>query len=106
MASNSARRPGTIVSPSSLRYRWASSIPQFRFGGAFTLLFIIEHLTIGRPAGSGDPHRTVRVASTPWTFVILVGTLFLCFAIGMPISYSLGVGALAGALWIGIPPKR
>ena len=36
---------------------------------------------------------------------ILVGTLFLCFAIGMPISYSLGVGALAGALWIGIPPE-
>jgi hypothetical protein len=37
--------------------------------------------------------------------LILVGTLFLCFAIGMPISYSLGVGALAGALWIGIPPE-
>jgi tripartite ATP-independent transporter DctM subunit len=36
---------------------------------------------------------------------ILLGTLFLCFAIGMPISYSLGLGALAGALWIGIPPE-
>src|ERR1039458_2890637 len=36
---------------------------------------------------------------------ILLGTLFLCFAIGMPISYSLGIGALAGALWIGIPPE-
>src|ERR1051325_2121613 len=36
---------------------------------------------------------------------ILLGTLFLCFFIGMPISYSLGVGALAGALWIGIPPE-
>jgi tripartite ATP-independent transporter DctM subunit len=36
---------------------------------------------------------------------ILLGTLFLCFAIGMPISYSLGFGALAGALWIGIPPE-
>src|SRR5690242_21223226 len=35
--------------------------------------------------------------------LILLGTLFLCFAIGMPISYSLGIGALAGALWIGIP---
>ena len=35
-------------------------------------------------------------------FVLLV-TLFLCFAIGMPISYSLGIGALAGAMWIGIP---
>lgn len=34
---------------------------------------------------------------------ILLGTLFLCFAIGMPISYSLGLGALVGALWIGIP---
>jgi tripartite ATP-independent transporter DctM subunit len=36
---------------------------------------------------------------------ILLGTLFLCFALGMPISYSLGFGALAGALWIGIPPE-
>ncbi len=36
---------------------------------------------------------------------ILLGTLFLCFGIGMPISYSLGFGALAGALWIGIPPE-
>src|ERR1035441_8795425 len=34
---------------------------------------------------------------------IFLGTLFLCFAIGMPISYSLGIGALAGAWSIGIP---
>jgi len=37
--------------------------------------------------------------------VILLGTLFLCFGIGMPISYALGFGALAGALWVGIPPE-
>jgi tripartite ATP-independent transporter DctM subunit len=37
--------------------------------------------------------------------LILLGTLFLCFAIGMPISYSLGLGALVGAFWIGIPPE-
>ena len=36
---------------------------------------------------------------------ILLGTLFLCFGIGMPISYALGVGALVGALWIGIPAE-
>jgi tripartite ATP-independent transporter DctM subunit len=36
---------------------------------------------------------------------ILLGTLFLCFGIGMPISYALGIGALAGALWIGIPAE-
>src|SRR5882757_6419230 len=36
---------------------------------------------------------------------ILLGTLFLCFAIGMPISYALGMGALAGTLWIGLPPE-
>ena len=29
---------------------------------------------------------------------ILLGTLFLCFGIGMPISYALGFGALVGAL--------
>ena len=27
------------------------------FGGVFTLLFIIEHLTIGRPAYEADPHH-------------------------------------------------
>jgi TRAP-type mannitol/chloroaromatic compound transport system permease large subunit len=37
--------------------------------------------------------------------LILLGTLFVCFAIGMPISYSLGLGALVGALWIGVPPE-
>src|SRR3954451_20471102 len=35
--------------------------------------------------------------------LILLGTLFVCFAIGMAISYALGMGALAGTLWIGIP---
>ncbi len=36
---------------------------------------------------------------------VLLGTLFLCFGIGMPISYALGFGALVGALWIEIPPE-
>src|SRR5260370_19538181 len=36
---------------------------------------------------------------------ILLGTLFVCFAIGMPISYALGMGAVAGTLWIGLPPE-
>src|SRR3954453_5310755 len=36
---------------------------------------------------------------------ILLGTLVVCFAIGMPISYALGMGALAGTLWIGLPPE-
>ncbi len=47
---------------------WQNSIAEFPFlsvglvyspipiGGAFTLLFIIEHLTIGRPAAEADPH--------------------------------------------------
>jgi TRAP-type C4-dicarboxylate transport system permease small subunit len=30
------------------------------FSGALTLLFIVEHLTIGRPAGAGDPHLPVE----------------------------------------------
>lgn len=37
--------------------------------------------------------------------LILLGSLFICFGIGMPISYALGVSALAGALWIGIPAE-
>jgi TRAP-type C4-dicarboxylate transport system permease small subunit len=52
---------------------WNNTIADFPFlsvgvvyaaipiGGALTLLFIIEHLTIGRPAGAGtDPHLPVE----------------------------------------------
>src|ERR1700746_357601 len=35
-------------------------------------------------------------------FFIVIGTLFFCFAIGVPIAYSLGLAAGAGALPIGI----
>src|SRR5213592_1305226 len=35
--------------------------------------------------------------------LILLGCLFVLFAIGMPIAYSLGLAAIAGALWIGVP---
>jgi tripartite ATP-independent transporter DctM subunit len=35
--------------------------------------------------------------------LIVVATLIICFAIGVPIAYALGLGALAGAYWIGIP---
>src|ERR1700676_836720 len=36
-------------------------------------------------------------------FFVVVLTLFACFAIGVPIAYSLALAAIAGALWIGIP---
>src|SRR5436309_9551933 len=35
--------------------------------------------------------------------LVLLGCLFVLFAIGMPIAYSLGLAAIAGALWIGVP---
>src|SRR4051795_3226266 len=35
--------------------------------------------------------------------LLLVGTLFLLFALGLPIAYSLGLAAIVGALWIDIP---
>jgi len=34
---------------------------------------------------------------------VLLCSLFLAFALGVPIAYSLGLAALAGAVWIGIP---
>ena len=37
--------------------------------------------------------------------LIVLGTLLVCFALGVPIAYALGLGALAGAYWIGIPLK-
>src|SRR5271165_6304829 len=35
--------------------------------------------------------------------LIVIGSLFICFALGVPIAYALGLAALAGAYWIGIP---
>ncbi len=51
---------------------WNNTIAEFPFlsvgvvyspiplGGLFTLLFIIEHLTIGRPAAEADPHLPIE----------------------------------------------
>ena len=36
---------------------------------------------------------------------IVIGTLFACIAIGVPIAYALGLSALAAAWWIDIPPE-
>jgi len=35
--------------------------------------------------------------------LIPIGVMFLCFAMGVPIAYSLGVAAVVGAFWIEIP---
>src|SRR5436189_2643895 len=34
---------------------------------------------------------------------VLLVTMFFCFAIGVPIAYSLALASIAGAMWIGIP---
>src|SRR5262244_768189 len=36
---------------------------------------------------------------------VLLVTMFFCFVIGVPIAYALALAAIAGALWIGIPPE-
>ena len=38
--------------------------------------------------------------------LIVLLTLFVCFAIGMPIAYALGVAALAGAFSSEYRPRR
>ena len=35
--------------------------------------------------------------------LVVLGTLFGCIAVGVPIAYALGLAALAGAFWIDIP---
>jgi tripartite ATP-independent transporter DctM subunit len=37
--------------------------------------------------------------------LIVIGALFACIAIGMPIAYALGLAALVAAWWIDIPPE-
>src|SRR5262249_61080775 len=34
---------------------------------------------------------------------VLLATMLACFLIGVPIAYALGLAAIAGAVWIGIP---
>src|SRR6202142_471813 len=34
---------------------------------------------------------------------VLLVTMFFCFLIGVPVAYSLGLAAIAGAMWIGVP---
>src|SRR5579863_2365746 len=36
--------------------------------------------------------------------LLVLASLALCFALGVPIAYGLGLAALAGAWWSGIPP--
>ena len=35
--------------------------------------------------------------------LIVIASLFVCITLGVPIAYALGLAALAGAYWIGIP---
>jgi tripartite ATP-independent transporter DctM subunit len=35
--------------------------------------------------------------------LIPIGAMFVCFAMGVPIAYSLGIAAIVGAFWIDIP---
>ncbi len=35
--------------------------------------------------------------------LILLGSMFLFIALGVPVAYAMGLAAVAGALWIGIP---
>jgi hypothetical protein len=35
--------------------------------------------------------------------LIVIASLFVCFAFGVAIAYALDLAALAGAYWIGIP---
>lgn len=37
--------------------------------------------------------------------LLVIGTLFACIAIGVPIAYALGLSALVAAWWIDIPPE-
>jgi tripartite ATP-independent transporter DctM subunit len=37
--------------------------------------------------------------------LLVIGVLFVCIAIGVPIAYALGLSALAAAWWIDIPPE-
>src|SRR5258707_15055175 len=34
---------------------------------------------------------------------VLLATMFTCFLIGVPIAYALGLAAIVGAMWIGVP---
>src|SRR5690606_3686127 len=41
----------------------------------------------------------------PMDALILLGSFFVCIAIGVPVAYAMGAAALVGALWIDIPAE-
>ena len=98
---------------------WHNTIADFPFlsvgitylpipvGGVCLLLFIIERMFLGAPARSAwrstaKTSRSIERRSSMDIFILL-GTMVICFLIGMPIAYSLAMAAIAGALSIGIP---
>src|SRR6476646_11266288 len=52
-----------------------------------------------RSPRSTDPSGS----QNPMDILILLVSLFILFALGVPIAYSLGLAAIAGSLWIGVP---
>src|SRR5205823_1481410 len=50
-----------------------------------------------------SPRSSKSPSPRPMDILVLLGCLFVLFAIGMPIAYSLALAAIAGALWIGVP---
>src|SRR5215472_1660214 len=57
--------------------------------------------------GASSPSRRlrgeVRAPEALMDIFVLLATMFTCFLIGVPIAYALGLAAIAGALWIGVP---
>src|SRR5207237_2119407 len=68
----------------------------------------VRHRTrdVRDPAGSRSRRvalGVIREGERRMDIGVLLGVMFFCFAIGVPIAYSLALAAIAGAFWIGIP---
>ena len=77
-------------------------------GGALTTLFVIERLLTQKVllgARARDRSARFRPSSgrAPWTFSSWSAASRIVCLMGMPVAYALGLAAILGALWTGIP---
>src|SRR6266849_9784287 len=86
--------------------RHLSADPHRRLDPAHVRLRARDHRPPHRHVRRRAQARRVRLdrpGAGLMDIAVLLGCLFILFALGVPIAYSLGLAAIAGAMWINVP---
>ena len=72
--------------------------------GLLTLLFLIERVWVGDPPPTSVMYSDQAVrAGVTMDVLVLLGSFALLCALGVPVAYALGLGAIVAAMWVDIP---